>query len=283
MAVAERAGGVIVNADSAQVYRDLRVLSARPSAADEAAIPHRLFGYIDGGEAFSAARWAGDVKASLPEIRANGAIPILVGGTGMYIRTLLEGIAPIPDIDSAVRKEVRELPVAAAYEALEREDPGMAASLEAADSSRIARALEVIRSTGRSIADWREEKSGGIGENIDLVPLILLPDRDWLYDRCDRRFEAMFDEAVGEVEALAARRLSPDLPIMRAIGVPEIFDFLGGRLSREESIAAAQQATRRYAKRQFTWFNRQPPTDWPRIDESEYDKYIDQIVMKLRK
>ncbi|NNC72983.1 MAG: tRNA (adenosine(37)-N6)-dimethylallyltransferase MiaA [Sphingomonadaceae bacterium] len=282
MAVAERAGGVIVNADSAQVYSDLRVLSARPSTADEAAVPHRLFGYIDGAEACSAARWARDAKTSLAETGDNGGIPILVGGTGLYLRTLLEGIAPIPDIAPDIRAEVRAMDVAAAYAALEAEDAASAAALNAADSSRIARALEIIRSTGRSVTTWRADKTGGIGREIDLVPLVLLPEREWLYARCDRRFADMFDAGVVEVEALVARQLDPDLPIMRAIGVPEIARFIAGKCSRDEAIAAAQQATRRYAKRQYTWFKHQPPAKWPRLDESEYDSYLDQFVMKLR-
>lgn len=281
MAVAERVGGTIVNADSAQVYSDLRVLTARPSRKDEAAISHSLFGYIDGSEACSAARWARDAMASLEETLVSGGVPILVGGTGLYVRTLLEGIAPIPEIDPAIRAEVRAMAVDDAYSTLQQEDPGGAAKLNAGDTSRVARALEVVRATGRTISEWQRQKSGGIGEAIDLVPLILLPEREWLYERCDRRFEAMFDLAVSEVETLRARRLDSELPIMRAIGVREIADYLSGVSSREAAIAAAQQATRRYAKRQFTWFGRQSPAHWPAIDQSEYNDWIDQMVIKL--
>ena len=281
--ITERAGGVIVNADSAQVYADLRVVSARPSEADERALPHRLFGYIDGGEACSAARWARDAKTALAEIHAKGRIPILVGGTGLYQRTLLEGIAPIPDIDTEIRAAVRVLPVAQAYAALEREDPMAAARLAAGDTTRVVRALEVVRSTGATIGKWRRRKSGGIAEAIDLVPCVLLPDREWLYERCDRRFAAMFDEgAIAEVEALLARRLDPALPVMRAIGVREIAAFLTGKCGRDEAIAAAALATRRYAKRQYTWFAHQCPAAWPRINETEYDYIADTLATKLR-
>lgn len=282
MAVADRVGGVIVNADSAQVYRDLRIVTARPGPAEEAAHPHRLFGYIDGSEACSAARWADDARAEITSAHRDGKPAILVGGTGLYHRTLLEGLAPIPEIDAAIRAAIRALPVAEAYAALQNEDPASAARLNQADSSRVARALEVVRSTGRPIDAWQREKSGGIARDIALVPAILLPDRDWLYERCDRRFAAMFESgAVDEVKALLDRRLDPALPIMRAIGVPEIAAFLHGEMDRDMAIAAAAQATRRYAKRQYTWFSNQPPPDWPRAEESEYDDIVSLIVTKL--
>ncbi|MEM8695859.1 MAG: tRNA (adenosine(37)-N6)-dimethylallyltransferase MiaA [Pseudomonadota bacterium] len=283
MRIAERIGGVIVNADSAQVYRDLRIVTARPSKADEAALPHRLFGYIDGSETCSAARWSNDVKIEIAETHAQGKPAIIVGGTGLYHRTLLEGLAPIPEIDVDIRAQIRGLPVAEAFAALEREDPVSAARLNAADTTRVARALEVIRATGRTIAEWQKEKSGGIATDILLTPLILLPDRDWLYERCDRRFAGMFESgAIEEVEALLERELDPSLPIMRAIGVPEIADFLSGDLDRDQAIAAAAQATRRYAKRQCTWFSNQPPREWTRINESDYIEYENEIVTKLQ-
>ncbi|MGJ8537111.1 MAG: tRNA (adenosine(37)-N6)-dimethylallyltransferase MiaA, partial [Parasphingopyxis sp.] len=230
----------------------------------------------------SAARWADDAKAQIAAAHQDGKPAILVGGTGLYHRTLLEGLAPIPEIDGGIRAAIRALPVADAYAALENEDPASAARLNRADSSRIARALEVVRSTGRPIDAWQREKSGGIAGDIALAPLILLPDRDWLYERCDRRFAAMFESgAVEEVEALLDRRLDSALPIMRAIGVPEIAAFLHGEMDRDTAVAAAAQATRRYAKRQYTWFANQPPGDWPRIAESDYDDIDSYIVTKL--
>lgn len=263
---------VIINADSAQVYADLQILSARPTETEMRGIEHRLFGAWDGAQPCSAADWAAAARREITALHAEDAVPILVGGTGLYLRTLLDGIAPIPEIDPQIRGAVRELPTDEAYAALQLEDPDRAAALNAADSQRIARALEVVRSTGRTLAHWQNETSGGIGDAIALHPLILLPDREWLYQRCDRRFELMLERgAIAEVEELLARDLSPELPVMRAIGVPEIASFLQGRISREEMIASGQQATRNYAKRQYTWFRRQPPDDWPRAESESVD------------
>ena len=264
---AQGGSAVIVNADSAQVYADLQVLSARPDDAEMGGIEHRLFGAWDGAQACTAADWAQAARHVIGEAHASGRVPILCGGTGLYMKTLLEGIAPIPPIDPAVRNAVRDMPTPDAYAALQREDPQRAASLAPGDSQRIARALEVIRSTGRTLADWQARKEGGIGAEVALSPFVLLPPRDILYERCDTRFASMLDQgAIGEVEALLARSLSPDLPVMRAIGVPEIAALLRGEISREECIARAAQATRNYAKRQYTWFRRQPPADWPRAE-----------------
>ena len=273
---------VVINADSAQVYADLRVLSARPDDAEMRGIEHRLFGAWDGTQPCSAADWAEAAKREIATLQAEDAVPILVGGTGLYIRTLLEGIAPIPAIDPLVRDAVRALPTGEAYAALQVEDSERAAMLNAADSQRIARALEVVRATGKSLDHWQSEKAGGIGEEISLHPLILLPDREWLYARCDRRFKHMLElGAIAEVEALLARKLSPELPVMRAIGVPEIAAYLRGEVPREEMIANGQQATRNYAKRQYTWFRRQPPTDWPRC-ESQNISIEDHFASLLR-
>jgi tRNA dimethylallyltransferase len=268
LALAERSGGVVINADSAQVYRDLRIVSARPPAGEEARAPHRLYGYRDGAEACSAADWAADAKSVIREAQSEGRVPILAGGTGLYIRTLLDGIAPVPPIDPATRATVRALAVMDAYQALHREDAEAAARLRPTDTTRIARALEVVRSTGRPLAEWQREKSGGIAGEVRLLPLILLPPRDWLYARCDQRFEAMLgQDGIEEVRRLLARGLDPALPVMRAIGVPEMAAFLRGELSRDEALAAGRTATRQYAKRQYTWFSRQPPADWPRLRE----------------
>lgn len=283
LALAERANGVVINADASQVYADLNALSARPSAEEMARAPHRLFGFMDGAEACSAARWADEAKREITAAHAAGKLPILVGGTGLYIRTLLDGIAPVPEIDAAVRAEVRAMPLEQAFAALTREDAAAAARLAPADSARTMRALEVIRSTGRSILDWRAEKAGGIGEAVDLRPLILLPPREWLYARCNARFEAMLGQgAVEEVEALLARNLASDLPVMRAIGVPEIAGWLRGELTREVMIAQAQTATRQYAKRQYTWFSRQPPARWSRHSDI-YNNNDNNIVIILFK
>jgi len=263
---------VIINADSAQVYSDLPVLSAQPTPQEKASVPHRLFGYLDGSTACSAARWAADAKSAIAEAHKVGSIPLLVGGTGLYLRTLLDGIAPIPEVDPALRADIRALDVSEAYAALQAKDPAVAATLAPADGSRITRALEVIEGTGRSIADWRKDKVGGIGGAVDLHPLVLLPPRDWLYARCDARFEAMLaGGAIGEVEALSARNLPRDAPVMRAIGVPEISAMLAGEISREDAITLGKIATRQYAKRQFTWFRNQGPAEWPRWNEDIND------------
>ncbi|MDB5711455.1 MAG: tRNA dimethylallyltransferase [Sphingomonas bacterium] len=284
MELAERAGGVVINADSAQVYADLRVLSARPSVADEARVPHRLFGYIDGAESSSAARGAADAREQIAAAQAAGRLPVLVGGTGLYLRTLIDGIAPVPEIDPAIRAEVRAMPVAEAHRALQEVDPVAAARLAPADTTRVARALEVARSTGRTLAAWQDAKSGGLGDAIRLVATTLLPDRDWLLARCETRLEAMFDEgAVDEVARLLARDDVPlAAPIRRAIGVPEIAAMLAGDMSREAALAAAKIATRQYAKRQYTWFRNQPPATWLRTSESEKDIIIGQIEIRLR-
>ena len=263
--------GVVINADSAQVYADLAVLSARPTADEMRGVDHRLFGTWDGATACSAADWAGAARRNIAEAHAAGAVPILVGGTGLYLRTLIDGIAPIPPIDPVVREAVRGLHVAEAHAALSREDPDRAALLHPSDTTRVARALEVVRSTGRPLGAWQAERSGGIAGSIDLHPVILLPDRPWLYERCDRRFAVMLTGgAIEEVRALMRRGLDPDLPVMRAIGVPEVRAFLAG----EASLAATQErgslATRHYVKRQLTWLRHQCPAEWPRAESEDF-------------
>lgn len=270
---------MIINADSAQVYADLRVLSARPSEPEMEGIEHRLFGAWDGSEACSAAAWAARAKAEIADCHAAGAVPILVGGTGLYLKVLLEGIAPIPEIDPGVRAAVRAMNDADAYRLLQIEDPERALVLDPGDRQRVARALEVKRSTGVTLGDWQLAKAGGIAEDVTLHPLIVEPERAWVYERCDARFEAMLDAgAVEEVEALLARGLDPDLPVMRAIGVPEIAAWLAGEIDADAVIAAGSQATRNYAKRQFTWFRRQPPPDWPRAQPGRESENIDLTV-----
>lgn len=277
MRLAEVAKGVVINADSAQVYADLRVLSARPDAADEARVPHRLFGHVAGDAPYSAALWAAQAKGEIAAAHAKGQLPILVGGTGLYLRTLLDGIAPVPAIDAEIRAWARALPVSQAHRLLAIEDPAAAARLAPADTTRIARALEVVRSTARTLADWQSRRAGGIAGEVALAPLILLPDRDWLLRRCDARLSAMFDGgAIEEVAALLARAdIPPTAPVRRAIGVREIAGMIAGDISRVEALHRAQLATRQYAKRQFTWFRHQPPADWPRTAETDPERLIE--------
>ena len=274
---------LVVNADASQVYADLAILSARPSREEMEGVPHHLFGHIDGSQAHNAARWSDEARGVISHAHAAGKVPILVGGTGLYLRTLLYGIAPVPKIDPEIRDAVRALPVVEAHAALAKADPEAAARLNPADTTRVARALEVVRSTGRTLAAWQEAREGGIAGTIALAPLILLPPRDWLRDRCDQRLATMFDRgAIGEVEALLRRNLDPALPVMRAIGVPQIAACLRGEISRAEALERAQAATRQYAKRQYTWFRHQLPADWMRQGESLNNDSINIFAIKLR-
>jgi tRNA dimethylallyltransferase len=276
LTLAERCGGVIINADSAQIYRDLPIISAAPSAEECARVEHRLYGVLDGPLPCSAADWAAMARREIANVQSDGRLPILVGGTGLYLRTLLDGIAPVPEIDPDVRREVRETPVKLNYERLSELDPEAATRLNPADTTRVARALEVVLSSGRPLSEWQKQREGGISDRVEVNPLILLPPRDWLYARCDERFALIVElGAVEEVEALLGRNLNPKLPVMRAIGVREIASFLRGESSLDEMLAAGQQATRRYAKRQYTWFAHQPPEEWPRFRDIPDDRALE--------
>ena len=268
LALAERTGGVIINADSAQIYRNLPVLSAAPTEDDRSRAEHRLYGVLDGALHCSAADWAELARREIGDAHTSSRLPILVGGTGLYLRTLIDGIAPVPPINPDVRHDVRGNSVERNFAQLGTLDPDAAARLNPADSARVARALEVVLSTGRPLGEWQKQREGGIGGRIELKPLILLPPRDWLYARCDERFARMIAlGAIEEVKTLLARNLNPKSPIMHAIGVGEITDMVCNRASLEQVIAAGQQATRNYAKRQYTWFAHQPPAAWPRFTE----------------
>ncbi|MEP4060274.1 tRNA (adenosine(37)-N6)-dimethylallyltransferase MiaA [Parasphingorhabdus sp.] len=276
--IAKKQPSVIINADSAQVYSDLTVLSARPTEQEMDGIEHQLFGYIDGSEACSAARWANDAKTAIANAHERDLLPILVGGTGLYVRVLLDGIAPIPEIDAEIREKIRKLEALEAYQALQTLDPVSAARLNAADITRIQRALEVIQSTGKPLDHWQKNKTGGIAANIQLHPLVLLPPREWLYERCDLRFDQMIDMgALEEVQRLISRKLPSNLPVMRAIGVSELAKWLAGDISEEAALEQAKTATRQYAKRQYTWFRNQSPSEWMRI-EGSFNNDIDSII-----
>jgi tRNA dimethylallyltransferase len=270
--IAKKQPSVIINADSAQVYRNLTILSARPTDEEMDGIEHQLFGYIDGQEACSAARWADDAKTAIAAAHARDILPILVGGTGLYVRILLDGIAPIPEIDPDIRQKIRKLETVEAYQVLQSLDPVSAERLNPSDSTRIQRALEVVRSTGKPLDHWQKNKVGGIGDKIELHPLVLLPPREWLYQRCDLRLHEMIEQgAREEVARLLSRNLSPNLPVMRAIGVAEIAEWLAGEISREAALERAQTATRQYAKRQYTWFRNQSPVEWQRVKQLLYN------------
>ncbi len=281
--LAKKQASVVINADSAQVYEDLQILSARPSSDEMEGVSHHLYGYIDGAEACSAARWAKDARAEIKKAHQNEILPILAGGTGLYVQTLLFGISPIPEIAEPVRSEVRALDTADAYSKLADEDPLSAKRLNPRDTARIMRALEVVRSTGKPLDQWHSQKTGGIGGDIKLHPLILLPPREWLYERCDRRFDLMIEQgARQEVEALLARNLPEECPVTRAIGVREIAGWIKGELQFDDALTKAQMATRRYAKRQYTWFRNQFPPEWQKIEENINNENINDIVRLLQ-
>ncbi|WP_138380542.1 tRNA (adenosine(37)-N6)-dimethylallyltransferase MiaA [Luteithermobacter gelatinilyticus] len=262
--------GEIVNADSMQVYAELRDLTARPSEEEECQVPHHLYGVLGGNDACSAETWREMALNVLGDIWARGGVPIVVGGTGLYFRALLQGLSPIPsvapEIRQAVRQEVASEGAEAAHIRLKALDPDWAAKIAPTDRQRIARGLEVALSTGRPLSWWqRQPGQGGLEEREDLAleKHVLMPDREWLYARCDARFEKMVREgrALEEVRSLMARGYSPDQPVMKSLGVSQLAAYLEGRLPLEEAIQQAQTATRQYAKRQMTWFRNQC-RDW---------------------
>jgi tRNA dimethylallyltransferase len=269
VALAERTNGVIVNADSAQVYADLKILSARPGEAEMKGVEHLLFGHRDGARPCSAADWAAEARNAIAAIHGRGQLPILVGGTGLYLRTLLDGIADVPPVSPSIRAEVRGTDAAANHRRLSGLDPEAAARLHPNDSSRVARALEVVLSTGVPLGEWQQRTSGGIREDVRLFGCLTLGTDVALNPAIDRRFAAMVEGgAIEEVAALLDRGLDPSLPVMRAIGVPELAAYLGGETSLDEAIAAGQLATRQYAKRQRTWFRNQHLGDLPWLEAS---------------
>jgi tRNA dimethylallyltransferase len=262
IALARRLGGVVLNADSMQVYRDLRILTARPTPEEEAAAPHRLFGHVDAAENHSVGRWILEMAPELERLRRHGAVPVITGGTGLYFKALTDGLSAIPAVPEDVRTAVRAATQDVAPEQLHRElaarDPATAATLRPTDRQRIVRALEVLQATGRPLTSFHGEREGALLDAERCVRLFLAPEREPLYDRIDLRFDAMVTlGALEEVRALALRRLDPALPAMRAHGVPWLVKALAGEMTLGEAIERAKSDTRHYAKRQFTWFRHQ--------------------------
>jgi tRNA dimethylallyltransferase len=254
--------GAIVNADSMQVYGELRILTARPPPADMASVPHLLYGHVPAADRYSVGRWLDAIAGVLGAVREEGRLPILVGGTGLYFKALTEGLAAVPPIPVEVRQAVLQNTEGEGSEILHRQladiDPEDAAQIRPSDRSRILRAMEVFEATGRSLAAWRARPAAPVLDRSTVECLILDPDRALLHERIASRAEAMIHEgAMAEVEALAKLRLSPDLPAMKAIGVRELLGHLRGDLSLEEALAGTKTETRRYAKRQMTWFRNQ--------------------------
>lgn len=280
LAIAREFDGVVINADSMQVYDVLRVVTARPSPEDEALAPHKLYGVLSPSVACSAALWKDLAAAAMEEAWAAGKLPVVVGGTGLYLRTLMHGISPIPDIPEAIRAEARErlarLGNAAFHAELAARDPVMAARLDASNSQRLARAWEVLAATGRSLAEWQAEPMEG-AVPARYLTYALLPERQPLYESIDRRFRVMMDSgAVDEVRALMDLRLDPALPAMKALGVPEIAAYLAGDIDRDTAIARASTASRNYAKRQLTWFRHQLVTP-----EALYTQFSESLTPRI--
>ncbi len=269
LALAERFDGIIVNADSMQVYRDLRILTARPSPADETRVVHRLYGHAHAAENYSVGRWLADAQAALSEIQQAGRVPIFAGGTGLYFKALTHGLSSIPAIPAGIRQAVRtrmELEGTAAMHAdLACRDPVSAAKIRAADSVRIVRALEVLEATGRSLAEWHRDGMKPMLDAQACAKVFLAPPRAELYQRIDTRLHAMLAAgALEEVRALVARNLDPALPVMKAHGVPWFARHLAGEIALAEAIEGTKRDIRHYAKRQFTWFRHQLP-EWPHL------------------
>lgn len=260
-------GGEAINADSMQVYRELSILTARPTPEEEARAPHRLYGVLPAAEACSVARWLGLAKQAVAETREAGRLPILVGGTGLYLKALREGLAPVPLVPAEVRADVEARHDAlggAAFRAeLARLDPEAAARLPDGDRQRLVRAFAVVEATGRSLTDWRRERPAELGPLPGrFATLAILPEREKVYAACDGRFARMLEQgALEEVRGLLALRLDPALPAMKAVGVPELAHHLAGDWTIEEAAAKARQATRNYAKRQVTWLRHQLSPD----------------------
>lgn len=267
-------GGIVINADSMQVYRDLRVITARPSQDEEARAPHRLYGHVDAAVNFSAGAWVADAAKVLEEAKAEARLPIFIGGTGLYFKALTAGLSVVPPIPAEVREDVRARLERNGAEALHaelaRRDSLAAERLNLRDRTRIARALEVVEATGRSLLDWHREGQPPLLPKDSFRAVFLAPDRDALYARIDARFDAMLDAgALEEVERLAARQLDPLLPAMKAHGVPALIRHLRGELSLEQAATIGRADTRHYAKRQFTWFRHQlPDFEWVKPEEA---------------
>lgn len=263
--IARRANGIIINADSMQVYDGLPRLTAQPDAADRAAAPHRLYGVLPPAQSCSAARWRDMALVAIDETLAAGRLPVVVGGTGFYIRTLTDGISPMPEVPANVRTrlaaQIEQEGNEAFHRRLAARDPVMAARLHPSNTQRLIRAMEVLEHTGKSLAEWQALPADGPPPHLRFIKVALLPPRDVLYPRCDKRFLQMIEDGVlDEVRAFPAPQETP-WPLHKALGYPELRAYLDGTCTREDAIIQAQQSTRNYAKRQVTWFRHQMDAD----------------------
>jgi tRNA dimethylallyltransferase len=264
LVLAAKLGAEIVNADSMQVYRDLRIITARPSVEEARRAPHRLYGHVDAAESFSVGRWCEEAAAALAAAQRSARPVVIVGGTGLYFNVLTRGIAAVPPIPAEIRKQVRERltsdGVTSLYTELKERDPGTAAGLKPGDRARVTRALEVVLATGRSLLDWHEDNKPAGLDAARAAKIFLMPDRTELLRRIDARFDAMMAAgALEEVRSLAARNLHPNLPAMKAHGVPWLIRYLRGEITLEQAVEQAKRDTRQYTKRQATWFRNQLP------------------------
>lgn len=267
IALARKINGVVVNADSMQVWRDVPTLTARPSAADCEKADHRLYGFLEPAESFSVAKWLDVVVPEIGKIHADGRIPVVTGGTGLYFQALCEGLSPVPETDPAVRRRVAEQIAAQGFDAFlkdfQRRDPSFAFT----DPQRVARAAEVLEQTGQSITEWQKRPPVKKTE-LDCFGIFINPPRPVLYERCEKRFDAMMrGDVFSEIEALLAKDPPENAPVMKAIGVRELTDFKNGAVSRETAVERAKQATRNYAKRQVTWFSHRFKADFTLEDD----------------
>jgi tRNA dimethylallyltransferase len=284
LALAEKFGGVIINADSMQVYGDLRIITARPTPEEEARASHRLYGHVDAAENYSVGRWCVDVQAALAEAGEIGKLPIIVGGTGLYFKALTLGLAAVPPISADVRNSIRERlerdGIAPLYAELARRDPSGAARLKPNDRTRIARALEVLEATGRSLADWHREGMQPILDAERAMKIFLVPEREELHRRIDARFDAMLaNGALDEVASLDARGLDPMLPAMKAHGVPWLCRHRRGELSLAKAAEEAKKDTKRYTKRQLTWFRHQMP-GWTWVAPGDAMAEVERLIVE---
>jgi tRNA dimethylallyltransferase len=275
LALAEKLDGEVINADSMQVYRDLRIITARPTPAEQQRAPHRLYGHVDAAENYSTGRWCSDAAAAIAVAQTSGRPAIVIGGTGLYFNALTRGIAAVPPIPDAIRKDVRARLTREGAPALHAElaarDPDGAARLRPGDRSRVTRALEVVLATGRSLYDWHDDNKPPIIDLARAVKVFLMPDRAELLKRIDARFDVMMAAgALDEVRALAARGLDPSLPAMKAHGVPWLIRYLKGDMARDEAVEGGKRDTRQYTKRQATWFRNQlPEFEWVAPEDAE--------------
>ena len=285
LALAEQLNGCIINADSMQVYDTLHVLTARPPRQDLRRAPHVLYGHVPVAAPYSVGAWQAAALAEIDAATARGQRPILVGGTGLYFRSLTQGLADIPDIPEALRDGLRARAeaegLAALYNELQAVDAALAARLPSTDKQRILRGLEVYEATGTPLTAWQEATPAA--PLTDYTGILLMPERDWLYGRCNARFEAMLEDgALAEVETLWALNLPPDATALKALGVADLMALLHGEIDRETAMAQAQQATRRYAKRQMTWFRNQM-SDWQSFSEKDYENNFAKIFSFISK